>query len=270
MLPSPGTGWTVRNTFVEPLEGGERSRSDDDVSLRRSKSDSTLHSDVSNQSKAQSAASGTLYPKHIRWVSSSETDQEEIITGTSRSREYNSKKHKERSGSSSSDNKPCTDQFFKIGHNNPNFDFEEAMRVYHHVAALFDDEGIDPRQTIQDEYPGDKINRHIPLDPKTGEFLSLGTVMHVQGQNNCKCCVFHSQGKCHKGLACLFCHFPGCTSNPPRKGVRLGQKKRHQQRKKRLLEEQMAEAAMGKASGWDIHDDVQPVNVQPGGYRISL
>lgn len=139
------------------------------------------------------------------------------------------------------------------------FNLDESLFVHQTVLDLCD-AGNDIRDVLITNFAGVNMTQYVPRNPQDNKFLSLGSSRHLVG--DCKPCDFLRRRKCHKGVVCLYCHFP---HNEPMK-KRLSKKLRLQM-KTRL---QATEELYPKPDVSDSTPEAASYKRLAPGTRISL
>lgn len=123
-------------------------------------------------------------------------------------------------------------------------DLEESLLVYHKISDLCAD-GTDIRDVVSSNFAGVDIRQYVPCDPDSDEHLTLGSIPHLMG--DCKRCTFLVKNRCHKGVLCLYCHFPHEEPCPDFRR-RASKKNRLRLRRKRAAEKAAQDDVEGPSS----------------------
>ena len=192
--------WTIKNTFVEPLDDASP-HCENEPGLKRSSSDTVLSSSASSQEGllnrppsqpvsdgSHSATSGSDQHKvtHLTWASSSDSGDPGLNRSLQGGSDDDSPNRVGLGGRSNSE-----DQVGRINVEpqdlNDDFDHDRALAVYKELLDLTGS-GMDLRDAISKKIAGVNIKQYVPQDPDTGEYYSLGSVLHFT--NECRRCHF--------------------------------------------------------------------------------
>lgn len=217
----------VKNTFLEVVQDhDEEDRLSSEKSLKRSNSDSKLSLSSSGMPSPQHLLPAALY-RAVDGSSEGKSSRDKGSSDAVPKKEVNIHEGTNHlTWVSSSSN--STPRKWEFGVAVPNeFDLEESLAMYQRISKLCAD-GSDIRSVLSTYFADVDITKYVPCDPLTGERLSLGSVLHFDG--NCKPCSFLGKNRCHKGQVCLYCHFVHAEPQPQRR--RASKKTRMRLRKR--------------------------------------
>lgn len=117
-------------------------------------------------------------------------------------------------------------------------------------------EGDVPRNVLEDLHKEGKLLT-VPRDPE-GNLTSIGSLDHQEQYEDCKPCIFWFMRRCHKAIACNFCHF----MHEGQKQKRIRPSKQTRLRRKRAQEK--AEARGEAPSKDGLPGPESPYKMRPG------